>query len=153
MTTPKNTHHLEPRRDLSGLEGRLGLRLTAALSEHSSRSEADIAERLRFARERALQIAQQTRHESRAKPLPKTLRGLPVGLLQLASGRLWLDRCYAAVPAVMLCCGLYMVDQWHDTDRAVATVEVDAALLSDALPPEAYEDPGFSEFLRMTESD
>jgi hypothetical protein len=32
-----------------------------------------------------------------------------------------------------------------------AAAEVDAALLSDDLPPQAYADPGFAEFLRRQE--
>jgi hypothetical protein len=33
----------------------------------------------------------------------------------------------------------------------VAAAEVDTALLADTLPPEAYRDPGFVEFLKTAE--
>ena len=37
------------------------------------------------------------------------------------------------------------------TAGAAAAAEVDTALLSDSLPPAAFTDPGFSEYLRVAE--
>jgi len=52
------------------------------------------------------------------------------------------------VPLLILALGLLMI-QRHLQDRQItAAAEVDAALLSDDLPPQAYTDPGFAEFLR-----
>ena len=42
----------------------------------------------------------------------------------------------------------------HDRRRqVVAAAEIDAALLTDDLPPDAYSDPGFAEFLRSPHGD
>jgi hypothetical protein len=152
VTTEIKNPHLELRQDLAGLEGRFGLRISAALNERSSQFKADNGERLRFAREQALEKAREARIQSKTVAAGHSaLTGR--GMLAFGAGGQWLERLCAVTPAVLLCFGLYFVDQWHDRARAVATVEVDAALLSDTLPPEAYDDPGFSEFLRVTEND
>jgi hypothetical protein len=40
-----------------------------------------------------------------------------------------------------------LIQQWHARAQIDAAAEIDAALLSDSLPPSAYSDPGFAEFL------
>ena len=47
-----------------------------------------------------------------------------------------------------LVAGLVAVDQWQADEQIYATAELDAGLLSDTLPPEAYRDPGFAEFVK-----
>ena len=55
------------------------------------------------------------------------------------------------VPALVLAlvAGLWAVQVWHQQAKVQATTEVDMALLTDDLPPDAYADPGFAEFLRQ----
>ena len=43
---------------------------------------------------------------------------------------------------------LIAIDEWHESAQIQAAAEVDSALLSDPLPPDAYRDPGFLEFLK-----
>jgi hypothetical protein len=50
----------------------------------------------------------------------------------------------------MLMAGLLVIDQWALREQVVATADFDAQLLSDDLPPAAYSDPGFAEFIRST---
>jgi hypothetical protein len=45
--------------------------------------------------------------------------------------------------------GLAVIDDWHDRAQIHAAAVVDTDLLSDELPPLAYSDPGFAEFLRV----
>jgi hypothetical protein len=53
------------------------------------------------------------------------------------------------LPALALTLGLIAIDQLNLTQRIEAAAEVDAALLADDLPPAAFVDPGFVEFLKQ----
>jgi hypothetical protein len=49
---------------------------------------------------------------------------------------------------VVLAAGLVLIHTVQSERRANELAEVDAALLTDDLPPAAYADPGFVQFLR-----
>ena len=53
----------------------------------------------------------------------------------------------SVMPLLLLVGGLLTIQygQWHQ--QVTAAAEIDTALLSDNLPPAAYSDPGFSEYL------
>ena len=51
-------------------------------------------------------------------------------------------------PLVVLVFGLIGIAQWQDDSRINDIAEVDAALLSDDVPPDAYADSGFMAFLK-----
>jgi hypothetical protein len=55
------------------------------------------------------------------------------------------------LPLAVLVYGLVAIERAHDRAQIAAAAEVDAALLSDDLPPAAYTDPGFAEYLKTTE--
>jgi len=56
----------------------------------------------------------------------------------------------SALPLVALLVGLTTV-QWLDRQEIVSELaEIDTALLVDDLPPAAYSDPGFVQFLRQS---
>jgi hypothetical protein len=48
----------------------------------------------------------------------------------------------------VLVAGLVFIQHHHDLQQIAVAAEIDSALLADTLPPAAYSDPGFSEFLR-----
>jgi hypothetical protein len=50
---------------------------------------------------------------------------------------------------VALVGGLLLIDEWHDRAEIEAAADVDTALLGDVLPPDAYSDAGFVEFLKQ----
>ena len=60
----------------------------------------------------------------------------------------WLFRFASVVPLIVLVAGLIAIDEWHDRAQIEAAAELDAALLGDDLPPDAYSDAGFVEFLK-----
>lgn len=137
MTHARNTS-LE-----ASLEARFGARVAAALNEGTRDVPHDIGERLRFARTQALARAAQARRESASQVVPgqggvASLGGLP----------LWWHRVATALPLVVLVGGLYLVSEWTLVEQVRAAAEIDAELLSDNLPPEAYSDPAFGEYLR-----
>ena len=51
-------------------------------------------------------------------------------------------------PLAVLVFGLIGIVQWQDDSRINDIAEVDAALLSDDVPPDAYADSGFMAFLK-----
>jgi hypothetical protein len=125
------------------LEARVGLRLAATLNESTAALSHDIEARLRFSRERALARARQLR--ASAAPSAVTLqRGGAAAL----GGTPWWLKLASAAPIVLLAAGLLLIVQINDMQQIQAAAEIDAVLLADDLPPAAYADPGFGEFLK-----
>ena len=140
-------------RDLDTQMARFGLRVAAGLNEHSRTLPHDVSERLRFAREQALMKAQSARAAQKvAAPSTQVVRnGTTVALNGLGNtggkpSQGWL-KFASFLPLVMLVAGLFLIQhgQWYE--QVMAAAEIDTALLSDNLPPAAYGDPGFSEYL------
>lgn len=57
-------------------------------------------------------------------------------------------RLASVLPLLALVAGLWAVHAYKDEEKVQAAAEIDTALLTDDLPPDAYADPGFSEYLR-----
>ena len=137
------------RPDAQDLEARFARRIVARLSEQSGLLGHDITERLRAGREQALSRARQARQaRTIASPTLQVLgaargtlafRRSPTGWLRLAS----------LLPLLVLIVGLLAIQHLHEQAEIRAAAEVDAALLSDDLPPEAYGDLGFAAFLKQ----
>jgi hypothetical protein len=126
------------------IEARLGSLMAAALHERAATMPHDVAERLRAARERAL--AQGRRARAMAATPTAVLAGSRTVALGAPSP--WWRRLAGVLPLVLLVGGLLLIRQWQMQEQAWAVAEVDALLLSDDVPPAAYADPGFVEFLR-----
>jgi hypothetical protein len=62
----------------------------------------------------------------------------------------WWGRFAAVVPLMALVFGLIAINLIQDDNRANELAEIDSALLTDDLPPTAYADPGFSQFLKLS---
>lgn len=133
---------------LEALEARLALRMTARLTEKTSELPQDVTERLRFAREQALQRAQAARAAtSKASPAVDNGGGtLSLGSPQRGTG--WWVQLAAWMPLVVLVAGLVLIQRLHTQSQISAAAEIDASILADDLPPAAYSDPGFVEFLK-----
>lgn len=127
-------------------EGRLGLRLAAQLNIASEALPHDITERLRIARENAVGRALHFRRAAVAAGGMVSVGGQQMALTGPPS--LWL-RLASSLPLILLVCGLVLIQVKQRQTQIAVAAEIDSALLSDALPPQAYGDPGFSEFLRM----
>jgi len=124
------------------LHTRYARRITACLSENAVAVSSDIAERLRFSREQALERARAARQQAATAPLGITRGG--AGIL----GGGWWVKVASVVPLVALIAGLVLIQQSQTRAQISTAAEVDAALLSDDLPPAAYSDAGFIEFLK-----
>jgi hypothetical protein len=140
MNSTVTRQHAEAER----LEARFGLRVGALLNERAADTPRDVSERLRVAREQALARA-------RASRLSTAGADTVVGGGRSATlGRLpsWLFRFASVMPLVVLVAGMVLIDEWHDRAQVEAAADVDVSLLSDELPPDAYSDAGFVEFLK-----
>jgi hypothetical protein len=134
--------------DLDALQTRFALRVVSRLSEQSQRLPHDLSERLRVAREQAVVRARQVRLAQ-----PVAAPALQVSQGSIALGQppsMWL-RLASALPLMLLVVGLVLIQHLHSQAEIHAAADVDAALLADDLPPEAYGDPGFVVFLKQPE--
>ncbi|QNP49069.1 DUF3619 family protein [Diaphorobacter aerolatus] len=135
---------------------RFGLRLVARLNEGGQDLPYDIVERLRAGRMQAL--------DKRKRPLvvvhrPVVAEPVVLGAGHTASlgggwgseGGNWWRALVSAVPVAALLVGLIVVGVNQNEAGANEVAEVDAALLTDDLPPEAYTDPGFLQYLKTSE--
>jgi hypothetical protein len=130
------------------LEGRVALRIAARLSQRADEIPADIAERLRFARQTALARA---RHSAKSATATTVLANASSALVLGGQGPVWWQRIAALFPLALLVGGLMLIQNLHDQQQIAAAADIDAALLADDLPPAAYSDPAFAEFLKAPE--
>jgi len=127
------------------MQDRFGRLVAARLSVGTAELSYDISERLRAARVQAvarrkpaaLHTATTVSHSGGAATLTFGDEGLS-----------WWNRIASVLPLVALIAGLVVIQVAQDERRAHEVAEVDAALLTDDLPPAAYADPGFIQFLK-----
>jgi len=124
---------------------RMGQELARLLTQSCGELPHDLTERLRIARQQALAVRKPEpvlKHQVLANGSSLTLAGPPsegLGLWSILG---------SALPLLALLAGLVTV-QWLDREQTVSDLaEIDTALLVDDLPPAAYSDPGFIQFLR-----
>ena len=146
MSTNQQTRHDDV------LQNRFGLRVAARLSAATEDIDHDIQQRLKAARARAL--------ESRKKPVAATqhtilpirnvfVRGQGMAPKSTTDDTLgfW-GRLASAALVVVLAAGLVTINIWQEDGRTTEIADLDADLLTDDLPPRAYADPGFLQFLK-----
>jgi hypothetical protein len=124
-------------------EDRLGRRLVARLSAGADELPHEIVERLRIARLGAVARRRQI-------PRKNVVSDMADGTAIL--GSVWWTRLGAIVPLVALVVGLFAISVMQEEDRAAELADVDSALLVDDLPPKAYTDPGFVQFLKSEQA-
>lgn len=125
---------------------RFGRRISARLNAGAQNLDHDIAQRLRIAREGAVAglAAQPNLVTASQRHGPVLSLGGPIGNWAKLSSLL---------PVVVLLAGLFCIDAVQDQYRADELADVDLELLTAELPPVAYTDPGFVQFLRSTVRD
>lgn len=122
-------------------EEQFGRRVAARLSAGNLEIPHEIGERLRAARMQAV---------GRRKVV-RQLRTAPAVVSQGGTATLgagWWTRIGSVVPLIALVAGLLIISAMQDDNRADELAEFDSALLTDDLPPAAYTDPGFAQFLK-----
>jgi hypothetical protein len=142
-----NTTHIA----LTGtFEDRLGMRIAARLADATQDLPHDVSERLKAARAQALMKRKIVKLETATSV---SVSGGTAALngdwgFQSIWGRLTLF-----FPLIALVAGLVSINVLQDNNRTDEIAEVDTELLTDELPPSAYTDPGFAQFLRVSKQD
>jgi hypothetical protein len=129
-------------------EIKIASKIRQALNEglrEGVRLDARIMERLRAARERALELRRPQTVAEHA-PAPALSRS-PGGLLG-SFGGLGGFSLRVLLPTVILVAGLAAIYSWQRDQRAADILELDAQLLTDDLPIDAYLDRGFETWLK-----
>ena len=104
------------------------------------KNPARVAERLRAAREQAL---------ARQRPEPAPAFAWADNVLGTFGGWSGLT-VRVMLPLVILAAGVSGVYSWQQYQRAAEVEEIDAQLLTDDLPIDAYLDRGFQNWLKKT---
>lgn len=146
MTTIRlrSTAHLLPAASVEAIQSRFAFRIAAHLTEHNTALSPDIAERLRFGREQAVARARVAQASQSARVGETT----SAGALRKLLGAVWVRRLASTLPVIALLGGLFAIQHLQDQHQIEVAAEVDAALLADDLPPRAYSDAGFVEYLK-----
>ena len=139
MTTMQSTNAREQAAD------DFGRRVAARLSASAAGLPYEVTERLRAARMQAVA------RRKRVQPIPASQVVASGGSAALGFDEerlgLW-HRIGSVLPLLVLAAGLVLIYSTQGDKRASELAEVDAQLLTDDLPPAAYADPGFMQFLK-----
>ncbi|MFY3384998.1 DUF3619 family protein [Paracidovorax sp. MALMAid1276] len=130
---------------------RYALRVAARLSRGTEDLPYDISERLRASRMQALARRKRAAAPARVAAPVVVSVGHTAALGRGGDqGSGWSNALVSAVPLMALVVGLVVINSAQDENSANDLAEVDAALLTDDLPPAAYADPGFVQFLKTS---
>lgn len=137
-----------PSGGIEALESRFALRVAARLNEQTHKLPHDLTERLRAAREQALQGARSSRKTAVAGAVQPVAGGAAALMRSGEPGSSGWLKLASLLPLLALVAGLLLIQHAHFKSRVAAAAAIDVALLADDLPPAAYSDPGFVEFLK-----
>lgn len=130
------------------LQDRFGLKTAAYLSAGAANLPHDISERLRAARGQAVAMRKIAKPEIAGSLV--NAGGSAALTWGSGEGLSWWGRIGTVLPLIALVAGLLVINSIQNDNRAQEIAEVDVALLTDALPPAAFADPGFIQFLKAT---
>jgi hypothetical protein len=120
-------------------------RITTRLDDGLAELSHEVTEPLRAARMQAL--ARRKRPVAMRKQV-SVLTRLGSSLALGGGGGGWGYALMSAIPVLALVAGVMVMGSLQNETGISEVVEVDAALLTDDLPPAAYADPGFVQFLK-----
>ena len=124
-----------------------GARVASQLDDALQGIPRDVGERLRAARVQAL--------ANRRVPEPVRAPALVAqgSAAVLGGGFGFWGRAAFVLPLLALTLGLLGIGSFQEQWRASEIAEVDAELLTGDLPPSAYTDPGFAQYLKLDVKD
>jgi hypothetical protein len=130
------------------LQDRYGLKAASYLSAGTADLPYDISERLRAARAQAVAVRKIARVQNAPVPVAASA-GSTLSWGSDDGFGLW-SRIGAILPLIVLVAGLLAINSLQTDNLVQELAEVDSALLTDELPPDAFSDPGFVQFLKTT---
>jgi Protein of unknown function (DUF3619) len=128
------------------LQDRFGLKAASFLASSESALPYDLSERLRAARTRAVA----SRKVEKTHTASTVLNQGGSAVLQGGDGFGFWGQFASFVPLVALVVGMLLISAEQSDSRAKEVAEVDVALLTDDLPPAAFSDAGFVQFLKTS---
>ena len=128
------------------LQERFAFKTVSYLSASTSELPHDISERLRVARAQAVAKRKVAKIQTASNTV--NLGGSAAITWGSSDGLGWWGRIGSVMPLIALVVGLLTINSIQNDNRTQEIAEVDAALLTDDLPPAAFSDPGFLQFLK-----
>ena len=129
-------------------QDQMGMRMAALLDQHTQQLPYDISERLRAARTRALAAARASRPVLSTVASPQAQANGTLRLPFQSQTHEIYKLLVSFIPLICLAAGLMLLYEFHNDPAALELAEIDSALLIDDLPPQAYADPAFIDFLK-----
>ncbi len=130
----------------SSAQDLLGKRIAKMLDDNTDLSY-EVTERLRAARTRALSLRRIAQPQLQTAQEIQTQNGS--ALLKFPSQiLLFLQTFGSIIPLLGLVAGLVLIHEFHNDQSALELAEIDSALLIDDLPPNAYTDSSFLDYLK-----
>jgi hypothetical protein len=126
----------------------LGKRIASFLDQGNQQLSYEITERLRASRTRAIASRRSTQFELKHADDTQIQ---PNGSLRMpfpSKARDIYSLIVSFIPLICLAAGLMLLYEFHNDQTALELAEIDSALLADDLPPQAYTDPAFVDFLK-----
>ena len=130
------------------LQDRFGLKAASYLSAGAVDLPHDISERLRAARAQAVSMRKIAKTQTAGAVV--NTGGSAALTWGAEEGLGWWGRIGTVLPLIALVVGLLAINSIQDDNRTQELAEVDSALLTDVLPPAAFADPGFVQYLKVT---
>jgi hypothetical protein len=131
-------------------EDRFGQMVAKRLTGTTDNLPHDISARLKAARMQALSKRKVVRLQLASGT---SGRGSVLALHMGDNDRSLWNRIASLLPLLALIAGLVTIAVVAEDNRAKDLADIDAQLLTDELPPDAYTDPGFAQFLRTNPRD
>ncbi|WP_294768686.1 DUF3619 family protein [uncultured Rhodoferax sp.] len=129
----------------------LGRALASRLNDGAQQLPHEVSERLKAARMLALEKRRQA-HVRLASAVVNSGGG--TAALQMGGELRGVWRMLGAwLPLLALVAGMVTIDFVQDDFRAQEIADVDVELLTDDLPPDAFTDPGFAQYLRLNRAE
>lgn len=151
MTTPSHPNEIAAEH--------FARKVTTRLSQGTIELPYVVTERLRASRMQALAARKRSStplrvlHTESASSLVGAYADGTLGMGR-TSGQdntpVWVRRLLTALPLLALAAGLAFIGVEHDSRTTIDVADVDAALLTSQLPPAAYMDAGFQQYLQST---
>ena len=130
----------------SSAQDLLGKRIAKMIDDNTDLSY-EVTERLRAARTRALSLRRIAQPQLQTAQEIQTQNGF--ALLKFPSQIQWFFQTFGSlIPLLGLVAGLILINEFHNDQSALELAEIDSALLTDDLPPNAYTDPSFLDYLK-----
>ncbi|MDB5742637.1 MAG: putative transrane protein [Polaromonas sp.] len=136
-----------PQKRAAVLQDRFAIKTVSYLSSGSADLPYDISERLRAARAQAISQRKITKTQTASSVI--STGGSAALTWDADEGLSWWGRIGSVLPLIALVVGLLAINSLQNDNRAQELAEVDSALLTDELPPAAFADPGFVQFLKI----